>query len=129
MRRVTTMVLIPGSAGSDLTIPGGKEIPVLAAGGNVTGRQTAARPSRWVRRCVTGSVWLTTEEAETAPHTVQKMLKATARDTVRSAGRTWPSRQLVLRTGRMPGRRTAAAVSRAALPLQSMIAEAGAAQN
>ena len=44
----------------------------------------------------TGSVWLTTEEAETAPHTVQKMLAATSRDTVRSAGRTGkPSRQLV----------------------------------
>jgi len=44
----------------------------------------------------TGSVWLTTEEAETAPHTVQKMLTATSRDTIRSAGRTGkPSRQLV----------------------------------
>ena len=43
----------------------------------------------------TGSVWLTTEEAETAPHTVQKMLAATSRDTVRSAGRTGkPARQL-----------------------------------
>jgi NAD(P)H-dependent flavin oxidoreductase YrpB (nitropropane dioxygenase family) len=38
---------------------------------------------------------LTTEEAETAPHTVQKMLAATSRDTVRSMGRTGkPSRQL-----------------------------------
>src|SRR5690606_304853 len=44
----------------------------------------------------TGSVWLTTEEAETAPYTVQKMLAATSRDTIRSAGRTGkPSRQLV----------------------------------
>jgi len=41
-------------------------------------------------------VWLTTEEAETEPHTVAKMLAATSRDTVRSAGRTGkPSRQLV----------------------------------
>jgi NAD(P)H-dependent flavin oxidoreductase YrpB (nitropropane dioxygenase family) len=44
----------------------------------------------------TGSVWLTTEEAETAPYTVQKMLAATSRDTIRSPGRTGkPSRQLV----------------------------------
>ena len=43
----------------------------------------------------TGSVWLTTEEAETAPYTKQKMLAASSRDTVRSAGRTGkPSRQL-----------------------------------
>jgi len=41
-------------------------------------------------------VWLTTEEAETAPATKQKMLAATSRDTVRSAGRTGkPARQLV----------------------------------
>jgi len=44
----------------------------------------------------TGSVWLTTEEAETAPHTKQKFLGASSRDTIRSAGRTGkPSRQLV----------------------------------
>ena len=75
----------------------------------------------------TGSVWLTTEEAETAPHTVQKMLAATSRDTVRSAGRTGkPSRQLRSdwtdawlpnQGGRQP----------LPLPLQSMIVRAGAA--
>jgi NAD(P)H-dependent flavin oxidoreductase YrpB (nitropropane dioxygenase family) len=71
---VTTMVLIPEVIEA---IDGA--VPVLAAGG-----------------IVTGSVWLTTEEAETAPHTVQKMLAATSRDTVRSAGRTGkPARQLV----------------------------------
>ena len=44
----------------------------------------------------TGSVWLTTEEAETAPHTKEKFLAATSRDTIRSTGRTGkPARQLV----------------------------------
>ena len=63
-------------------------MPVLAAGGIVTGRQMAAAVAMGADGAWTGSVWLTTEEAETAPHTMQKMLAATSRDTVRSAGRT-----------------------------------------
>ena len=71
------------------------EVPVLAAGGIVTGRQMAAAVALGADGAWTGSVWLTTEEAETAPHTMQKMLAATSRDTVRSAGRTGkPARQL-----------------------------------
>ncbi|MGJ6126388.1 nitronate monooxygenase [Mycolicibacterium sp. Y3] len=71
-------------------------VPVLAAGGIVTGRQMAASVALGAAGAWTGSVWLTTEEAETEPHTVAKMLAATSRDTVRSAGRTGkPSRQLV----------------------------------
>jgi NAD(P)H-dependent flavin oxidoreductase YrpB (nitropropane dioxygenase family) len=91
---VTTLVLIPevlealGAMGS--------HIPVLAAGGIVTGRQMAAAVAMGADGAWTGSVWLTTEEAETAPHTVQKFLAATSRDTVRSTGRTGkPARQLV----------------------------------
>ncbi len=74
-----------------------REVPVLAAGGIVTGRQMAASVALGAAGAWTGSVWLTTEEAETAPpYTVQKFLAATSRDTVRSAGRTGkPSRQLV----------------------------------
>ena len=73
----------------------GRKVPVLAAGGIVTGRQMAAAVAMGADGAWTGSVWLTTEEAETAPHTVQKMLAATSRDTVRSAGRTGkPARQL-----------------------------------
>ncbi len=73
----------------------GRDVPVLAAGGIVTGRQMAASVAMGAAGAWTGSVWLTTEEAETAPHTVQKMLAATSRDTIRSAGRTGkPSRQL-----------------------------------
>ena len=80
---VTTMVLIPEVIEA---IEGA--VPVLAAGGIVTGRQMAAAVAMGADGAWTGSVWLTTEEAETAPHTVQKFLAATSRDTVRSAGRT-----------------------------------------
>jgi NAD(P)H-dependent flavin oxidoreductase YrpB (nitropropane dioxygenase family) len=91
---VTTMVLIPEVLEELGAI--GVQIPVLAAGGIVTGRQMAAAVAMGADGAWTGSVWLTTEEAETAPATVQKMLAATSRDTVRSPGRTGkPSRQLV----------------------------------
>ncbi|MBW8710631.1 MAG: nitronate monooxygenase, partial [Mycobacterium sp.] len=87
---VTTMVLIP-----EVIEATEGAVPVLAAGGIVTGRQMAASVTMGADGAWTGSVWLTTEEAETAPHTVQKFLAATSRDTVRSAGRTGkPARQL-----------------------------------
>jgi NAD(P)H-dependent flavin oxidoreductase YrpB (nitropropane dioxygenase family) len=90
---VTTMVLIPEVIEAIAPV---REVPVLAAGGIVTGRQMAAAVALGAAGAWTGSVWLTTEEAETAPYTVQKMLAATSRDTIRSAGRTGkPSRQLV----------------------------------
>jgi NAD(P)H-dependent flavin oxidoreductase YrpB (nitropropane dioxygenase family) len=91
---VTTLVLIPEVL--DALDAAGSDIPVLAAGGIVTGRQMAAAVAMGAAGAWTGSVWLTTEEAETAPHTKEKMLAASSRDTVRSAGRTGkPSRQLV----------------------------------
>jgi NAD(P)H-dependent flavin oxidoreductase YrpB (nitropropane dioxygenase family) len=118
---VTTLVLIPEVLDALAAI--GSSTPVLAAGGIVTGRQMAAAVAMGADGAWTGSVWLTTEEAETAPHTVQKMLAATSRDTVRSAGRTGkPSRQLVSdwtdawlphSDGRQP----------LPLPLQSMLCE------
>jgi NAD(P)H-dependent flavin oxidoreductase YrpB (nitropropane dioxygenase family) len=89
---VTTMVLVPEVIEAIRPI---REVPVLAAGGIVTGRQMAAAIALGAAGAWTGSVWLTTEEAETAPYTVQKMLAASSRDTVRSTGRTGkPSRQL-----------------------------------
>jgi len=88
---VTTMVLVPEVIEA---IDGA--VPVLAAGGIVTGRQMAAAVAMGADGAWTGSVWLTTEEAETAPHTKQKFLAATSRDTIRSTGRTGkPARQLV----------------------------------
>ncbi|OBI74006.1 nitronate monooxygenase family protein [Mycobacterium sp. E740] len=91
---VSTLVLVPEVL--EALAANGSEIPVLAAGGIVTGRQMAAAVAMGADGAWTGSVWLTTEEAETAPHTKQKFLAATSRDTVRSAGRTGkPARQLV----------------------------------
>src|SRR5467141_670077 len=59
---VTTMVLIPEVIEA---IDGA--VPVLAAGGIVTGRQMAAAVAMGADGAWTGSVGLTTEEAETAP--------------------------------------------------------------
>jgi NAD(P)H-dependent flavin oxidoreductase YrpB (nitropropane dioxygenase family) len=89
---VTTLVLVPEVIDAIAPI---REVPVLAAGGIVTGRQMAAAVAMGAAGAWTGSVWLTTEEAETAPYTVQRLLAASSRDTVRSRGRTGkPSRQL-----------------------------------
>ncbi|MCV7151508.1 NAD(P)H-dependent flavin oxidoreductase [Mycolicibacterium pyrenivorans] len=91
---VSTLVVVPEVLAAIEEM--GAATPVLAAGGIVTGRQMAGMVAMGAAGAWTGSVWLTTEEAETAPHTVAKMLAATSRDTVRSAGRTGkPSRQLV----------------------------------
>ena len=120
---VTTLVLIPEVLDAISEIPGGRDVPVLAAGGIVTGRQMAACVAMGAAGAWTGSVWLTTEEAETEPHTKQKMLAASSRDTVRSAGRTGkPSRQLrsdwTDAWAPNPGGRQPLG-----LPLQAMIAE------
>jgi NAD(P)H-dependent flavin oxidoreductase YrpB (nitropropane dioxygenase family) len=89
---VATMVLVPEVIAAIEPI---RTVPVLAAGGIVTGRQMAAAVALGAAGAWTGSVWLTTEEAETAPVTVQKMLAATSRDAVRSRARTGkPARQL-----------------------------------
>jgi NAD(P)H-dependent flavin oxidoreductase YrpB (nitropropane dioxygenase family) len=89
---VTTMVLVPEVIEAIQSI---RPVPVLAAGGIVTGRQMAAAVAMGAAGAWTGSVWLTTEEAETAPYTKQRMLAATSRDTIRSKCRTGkPTRQL-----------------------------------
>src|SRR5581483_9939822 len=86
---IATMVLVPEVV--DAVAP----IPVLAAGGIARGRQIAAAMALGASGVWCGSVWLTTEEAETLPSVKQKMLSATSRDTVRSRSRTGkPARQL-----------------------------------
>jgi NAD(P)H-dependent flavin oxidoreductase YrpB (nitropropane dioxygenase family) len=68
---------------------------VLAAGGIATGRQIAAALSLGAQGVWCGSVWLTTEEAETHPIVKEKFLAATSSDTVRSRASTGkPARQL-----------------------------------
>lgn len=86
---ISTMVLVPEVV--DAVAP----LPVLAAGGIATGRQMAAALALGAEGVWCGSVWLTTEEAETLPVVKAKMLAATSRDTVRSRSRTGkPARQL-----------------------------------
>lgn len=72
-----------------------RDVPVLAAGGIMTGRQMAACMAMGAAGVWTGSVWLATAEAETTEIFRDKMVAATSRDTVRSKGRTGkPARQL-----------------------------------
>ena len=86
------MVLIPEVLRA---IKGMRPVPVLAAGGIMTGRQMAACMAMGAAGAWTGSVWLATAEAETSPVFRDKMVAARSRDTIRSRGRTGkPSRQL-----------------------------------
>lgn len=87
---VSTLVLVP-----EVIEAINDAVPVLAAGGIVTGRQMAAAIALGAAGVWTGSVWLTTPESEVAEYTRQKMLAASSRDTRRSYYRTGkPSRQL-----------------------------------
>ena len=117
---VSTMVLVPEVV--DAVAATGRPVPVVAAGGIVTGRQMAAALALGADGVWTGSVWLTTDEAETAPATKAKMLAATSRDTVRSPSRTGkPSRQL--RSAWTDAWESDAAPSALPMPLQSMLTE------
>jgi NAD(P)H-dependent flavin oxidoreductase YrpB (nitropropane dioxygenase family) len=88
---VGTMVLVP----EVIAAVRGSDVPVLAAGGIVTGRQMAAAMALGAAGVWTGSVWLTTHEAETSLFLREKLLRASSRDTVRSRARTGkPARQL-----------------------------------
>jgi NAD(P)H-dependent flavin oxidoreductase YrpB (nitropropane dioxygenase family) len=86
---IGTMVLVPEVV--DAVAP----VPVLAAGGIGRGRQLAAALALGAQGVWCGSVWLTTEEAETHPVVKQKMLAATSSDTLRSRSLTGkPARML-----------------------------------
>ena len=82
---VSTLVLVPEVVDA---VKAYGDIPVLAAGGIVTGRQMAACMAMGAAGAWTGSVWLTTAEAETTPSVKEKMLAANSRQTVRSRSRT-----------------------------------------
>ena len=89
---VSTMVLVPEVHEA---IQDHGDVPILAAGGIVTGRQMAACMAMGAAGVWTGSVWLTTTEAETTSVVKEKMLAAGSSDTVRSRSRTGKhSRQL-----------------------------------
>jgi NAD(P)H-dependent flavin oxidoreductase YrpB (nitropropane dioxygenase family) len=87
--QVSTMVLVPEVV--DAVAP----VPVLAAGGIGNGRQVTAALALGAQGVWLGSLWLTTEEAETHPVVKQKFLTASSSDTVRSRSLTGkPARQL-----------------------------------
>ena len=83
---VGTIVLVPEVIEALRGI--GSSLPVLAAGGIVTGRQMAACMAMGAAGAWTGSVWLTTSEAETSPVVKEKLLAATSAGTIRSRSRT-----------------------------------------
>ena len=116
---VSTMVLVPEVIEAITPL---RKVPVLAAGGIVTGRQMAAAIALGADGAWTGSVWLTTEEAETAPYTMRRMLAASSRDTVRSTSRTGkPSRQL--RSDWTAAWDSDASPGTLPMPLQSLLSE------
>jgi len=89
---VTTMVLVPEVIAAIKPI---RDVPVLAAGGIMNGRQMAACMAMGAAGVWTGSVWLATIESETTEIFREKMIEATSRDAVRSKSRTGkPARQL-----------------------------------
>ena len=86
---IASMVLIPEIV--DAVAP----VPVLGAGGIGRGRQMAAAMALGAAGVWCGSVWLTTEEAETHPVVKDKMLSAGSGDTLRSRSLTGkPARML-----------------------------------
>lgn len=89
---VSTLVLVPEVIRAIRPL---RDVPVLAAGGIMTGQQMAACMAMGAAGAWTGSVWLATVESEVSEIFRQKMVAATSRDTVRSKARTGkPSRQL-----------------------------------
>ncbi|MDX2210162.1 MAG: nitronate monooxygenase [Sphingopyxis sp.] len=117
---VATMVLVPEVAAAVKAV--GADTPILAAGGIVTGRQMAAAMAMGAHGAWTGSVWLTTAEAETNPVVKEKMLAASSRDTIRSKSRTGkPSRQL--RSVWTDAWESEAAPKPLPMPLQSLVSE------
>jgi NAD(P)H-dependent flavin oxidoreductase YrpB (nitropropane dioxygenase family) len=89
---ISTMVLVPE------VVEAVHPTPVLAAGGIGTGRQVVAALALGAQGAWTGSLWLTTAEADTHPVVVDKLLAASSRDTVRS--RSWTGKPArLLRTG------------------------------
>jgi len=89
---VSTLVVVPEVVRAVREI---REVPVLAAGGIMTGAQMAGCMAMGAAGAWTGSVWLATPESEVSETFRQKLVAASSRDTIRSKARTGkPSRQL-----------------------------------
>ncbi len=116
---VSTMVLVPEVC----QYIEGSGVPVLAAGGIIKGRQMAASMAMGASGAWTGSMWLTTSEAETSPVIKEKYVQASSRQTVRSKARTGKySRQL--RSPWTDAWEAEEAPDPLAMPLQSLVSEA-----
>ena len=116
---VSTMVLIPEV--HQAIQPYG-DVPILAAGGIVTGKQMAAAMAMGASGAWCGSVWLTTIESEVDPIVKEKMVAANSSQTVRSSSRTGKhSRQLV--TPWTQAWEAESAPEPLPMPLQPMVAE------
>ena len=116
---VSTMVLVPEVCQA----VEGSGVPVLAAGGIVQGRQMAAAMAMGAHGAWTGSMWLTTAEAETSPVIKEKFVQASSRQTVRSKARTGKySRQLV--SPWTEAWESEEAPEPLPMPLQSLVSEA-----
>ena len=116
---VSTMVLIPEV--HQAIQPYG-DVPILAAGGIVTGKQMAAAMAMGASGAWCGSVWLTTIESEVDPIVKEKMVAANSSQTVRSRSRTGKhSRQLV--TPWTQAWEAENAPEPLPMPLQPMVAE------
>jgi NAD(P)H-dependent flavin oxidoreductase YrpB (nitropropane dioxygenase family) len=114
---VSTLVLVPEVIKAIKPI---RDVPVLAAGGVMTGRQMAACMALGAAGVWTGSVWLATVESETSEIFRDKMIAASSRDAVRSRGRTGkPARQL--RSAWTDAWDAAASPGALPMPLQSII--------
>ena len=117
---VSTMVLVPEVL--QAIEEHGRSTPVLAAGGIVTGRQMAACMAMGAAGAWTGSMWLTTAEAETSPVIKEKYVQANSRQTVRSQARTGKySRQL--RSPWTDAWESEEAPTPLPMPLQSLVSE------
>lgn len=89
---VSTLVLVPEVIRAVREV---RDVPVLAAGGIMTGGQMAGLMAMGAAGVWTGSVWLATSESETSEVFREKMVAANSRATIRSKYRTGkPSRQL-----------------------------------
>ena len=116
---VSTMVLVPEVVRALEHYP---DTLILAAGGIVTGRQMAAAMAMGAHGAWTGSVWLTTREAETSPVIKEKLLAAGSSQTVRSRSRTGKySRQI--RSPWTDAWESEAAPLPLPMPLQSLVSE------
>ena len=82
---ISTMVLVPEVVQA---LQGFEDVSILAAGGIATGRQMAAAMAMGADGVWTGSVWLTTEEADTSPSIKNKLLTTGSNQTVRTRSRT-----------------------------------------